>query len=74
MCIRDRYNIVPLRVLQTLGAYGFRGLTQRKEHFLKSIGTGIRTLHSLAYKGVLDRYPEIKNISEELWNKQTNQC
>lgn len=68
------YNIVPLRVLQTLGAYGFRGLTQRKEHFLKSIGTGIRTLHSLADKGVLDRYPEIKNISEELWNKQTNQC
>lgn len=64
------YNIVPLRVLQTLGAYGFRGLTQRKEHFLMSIDTGIRTLHSLSEKGVLDRYPEIKNISEALMNNE----
>lgn len=67
---RAIYNIVPLRVLQTLGAYGFRGLTQRKEHFLKSISMGISTLHSLVHKGVLEPYPEIKRISDELWTIQ----
>lgn len=66
------YEIVPLRVLQTLGAYGMRGITQRKEHFLKSIPAALASMMSLNSDGVLDAYPEIKKLTEYLWNKKQN--
>ncbi len=34
-----------IRYLQVLGAYGFRGLIQRKAHFIESIEQGIKNLH-----------------------------
>lgn len=64
------YEIIPLRVLQTLGAYGMRGLTQRKEHFIKSIPAALASLESLRCDGVLDAYPEIKRLTECLWNNR----
>ncbi len=44
---RSIARFVMLRTLQTLGAYGFRGLVERKEMFIKSIPEALRTLQTL---------------------------
>jgi len=50
---------VLLRILQTLGAYGFRGLLERKPHFIKSIRPA---LHQLKF--FLETYGHIPALSE----------
>ncbi|MDM1523726.1 phosphotransferase [Empedobacter sp. 225-1] len=53
---------VVARLLQVLGAYGLRGLIERKKHFIESISFGLKNLESIIDYPILQNYPELKNI------------
>jgi hypothetical protein len=60
----DSYDgFVLIRMLQTLGAYGFRGLFERKEIFLSSIPFGLKNLKwFLLNKSMPIRLPELHKV------------
>lgn len=56
-----------IRFLQVLGAYGFRGLIQRKQHFISSINRGIENLYQFSNSWEeMEEYPELKNLILQL--------
>lgn len=56
-----------LRLLQVLGAYGFRGLIQRKVHFLQSIPFAIRELLNLTgKKSLTHELPELGFVTRQM--------
>lgn len=57
---------VYLRLLQVLGAYGFRGLIQKKAHFIESIPYALNELKVWNEKYPLNDYPELQNIITHL--------
>jgi aminoglycoside/choline kinase family phosphotransferase len=60
----DSYDgFVLIRMLQTLGAYGFRGLFERKPHFIASIPFALRNLRwFLENKRMPIRLPELSKV------------
>jgi aminoglycoside/choline kinase family phosphotransferase len=44
---KQYYGFVLIRILQTLGAYGFRGFYEKKEHFVRSIPFAVDNLEYL---------------------------
>lgn len=56
-----------IRFLQVLGAYGFRGLIQRKQHFISSLDKGIENLYQFSNSWEeMEEYPELKNLIKKL--------
>lgn len=56
-----------MRFLQVLGAYGFRGLIQRKPHFIASIEKGIENITAFADSWEnMKNYPELKKLIGKL--------
>lgn len=52
-----------IRFLQVLGAYGFRGLVQKKTHFIESIEKGIQNIQnfSSSWEG-MKNFPELEKL------------
>ncbi len=60
---QDYYHFVLVRLLQAMGAFGLRGLYERKQHFIDSIRPGLRNIAGLFDSGKLDNaYPELRRI------------
>jgi len=58
-----QYNMsLILRFLQLLGAYGLRGLVEKKVHFLESIILHFNNLELLVKQNLLISYPEIDRL------------
>ena len=64
-----------IRFIQVLGAYGFRGLIQKKAHFIASVDQGIKNLVDFAEnEAEISQFHELKNLilklnTEEVKNK-----
>ena len=64
----DTYQpyFVYLRLMQVLGAYGFRGLIQKKSHFIESIPYALREIEALSKATLLTDYPELQSVISQL--------
>ena len=57
---------VYLRLLQVLGAYGFRGLIQKKSHFIESIPYALKEIEMLSEATPLNAFPELRSVISQL--------
>lgn len=56
-------GFIYFRLMQVIGAYGFRGLVQHKAHFLQSLPMAINSLSNLLQKSPINvRVPELTRV------------
>lgn len=63
---RRLHLFVFFRILQVLGAYGYRGLWEKKAYFINSIPLAIANLQKELSLGICDTYPYLKEVCESL--------
>lgn len=66
-------EMVLFRTLQVLGAYGFRGLIEKKQHFIESIPFALKNLRELVATGAVDHYPYLKEVLTKLTTEEETQ-
>ena len=57
---------VLFRILQVLGAYGYRGLWEKKKYFINSIPHAIKNLQQELSLGICNAYPYLKEVCQTL--------
>lgn len=62
--LKDVDKFALFRTLQVLGAYGFRGLVEKKSHFIESIPGALDNLKALIDKNSLHSYPELEKVAK----------
>jgi len=66
------YGYVLIRMMQAMGAYGFRGFYEKKEHFLKSIPFALENLQIVLGKIDLPiKMPELIKVLKSLSDSET---
>lgn len=66
------YGYALVRIMQSLGAYGYRGLYEGKTHFLTSIFHGVRNLKGLIRRANLPIYlPELNKVWDSVIDSPT---
>lgn len=65
------HHFVVFRTMQVLGAYGFRGLFERKAHFIESIPYALNNLQTL-FKHHLNEYPYLSKLLIQLSEMDIN--
>lgn len=64
---REFYTFVYIRIMQSMGAYGFRGFYEKKEHFLLSIPYALQNMEWLLENHPLaDRFPALSRVLENV--------
>ena len=64
------HSFILFRLLQVLGAYGYRGYFERKKHFLDSIPPALDNLRDLLKEEGSCPYPELRKVLEALTKSQ----
>lgn len=59
-------SFVIFRLMQVLGAYGFRGIIQRKGHFLSSIPFAIKNIMQFLDENIKTDFPELSRVLTEI--------
>lgn len=69
---RSHYRgYVLVRIMQAMGAYGYRGFFERKQHFLQSVPPAIDNIERLLEQGLPVELPELQAVFERICASDT---